>query len=200
MVALGAAVSSCNRCLLAVHSTRPSPCRCGRAQWCASFTTGGPIGRVPGYGFSTSSSRFCTRCVRSHCKLITIRGYTANRLASRPWGRRGSPQCGGHPGPSSPGRTSPPISSRHLACYLTFLPAGFLFLLGSLDGLAHVMAGCRVPVLRAGWPAGAGSARFRRAGQSGQHLADVTEPRRTRAGVRRSRMVVAPQVQSAIDA
>src|SRR5271165_524793 len=37
-----------------------------------------------------------------------------------------------------------------LACYLTLLPARFLLRLVSLDGLAHVVAGGRAAVLRAG--------------------------------------------------
>jgi len=63
-----------------------------------------------------------------------------------------------------------------LACYLTRLPAGFLVGFVSLDGLAHVMAGGRAPVLRPWRAAGSGFAGFRRAGQIGQRLADVPEP------------------------
>ena len=63
-----------------------------------------------------------------------------------------------------------------LACCLTLLPAGFLLGFVSFDGLAHVVADRRVPVLRSGRAAGAGFAGFRRAGQAGQCLADVPEP------------------------
>jgi len=63
-----------------------------------------------------------------------------------------------------------------LACYLTFLPAGFLLGLVSLDGLAHVVAGGRAAVLGSGRAAGPWFGGFRRAGQTGQRLADVAEP------------------------
>ena len=69
-------------------------------------------------------------------------------------------------------RLNPPA----LSLLFTLLPAGFLVGLVSLDGLAHVVAGGWVAVLRAGRASGAGLAGFRRAGQAGQHLADVTEP------------------------
>ena len=57
------------------------------------------------------------------------------------------------------------------------LPAcGFLLGLVSLDGLAHVVPGGGVTVLRSWWPAGSGFAGFRCAGRAGQGLADVPEP------------------------
>ncbi len=39
---------------------------------------------------STSSSSRCTRGVRSHARLMIVRGYTENGLACRPWLRRSS--------------------------------------------------------------------------------------------------------------
>ncbi len=72
--------------------------------------------------------------------------------------------------------TSGNSCNERLAWYLTLLPARFLAGLVSLGGLAHVVAGGRAVVLRSGRAAGAGFAGFRRAGQSGQCLADVPEP------------------------
>ena len=60
------------------------------------------------------------------------------------------------------------------------------FLRRLLDGgLAHVVTGGRVPVLRAGRSAGAGFAGFRCGCENGQCAVDGPNPRRTRAGVRR---------------
>ena len=44
---------------------------------------------------STSSSSRCTRGVRSHGRLMIVRGCTANGFACRPWVRRSCPQRGG---------------------------------------------------------------------------------------------------------
>ncbi len=69
-----------------------------------------------------------------------------------------------------------PFRALGAPCYLTCLLAGGFLGLVSFDGLAHVVAGGRVAVLRAGRASGAGFAGFRRAGQIGQCLADVAEP------------------------
>src|SRR6266851_7274107 len=98
---------------------------------------------------------------------------TASAFPERP--ARRSARAGEH-GISRFSRRRTPYMRRVSACYLILLPAAFLFWLVSLDGLAHVVAGGRAAVLRSGRSAGSGSAGFRRAGQTGQCLADVAEP------------------------
>src|SRR5438034_2831389 len=69
-----------------------------------------------------------------------------------------------------------PVSGQALSLLFNPSACGFLLGLVSCDGLAHVVAGGRAPVLRSRWPAGSWFAGFRCAGQIGQRLADVPEP------------------------
>ena len=62
-----------------------------------------------------------------------------------------------------------------LSLIINFSACGFSSWDRSLDGLAHVVAGGRVTVLRSWRPPGSGFAGFWRAGRAGQGLADVAE-------------------------
>ena len=62
-----------------------------------------------------------------------------------------------------------------LACRLTCLLLADRLCRALFAVLAHVVASCRAVVLGAGWPPGAGLARFWRTGRTGSDRADVPE-------------------------